>query len=87
MEFPCHYLILENSVKSNSIFDSLYLKNVSFGVEKKVSDPLWILTKREDTTLTQLYCAPVLNNTVNDILVLWFSEIYFKTHGFYITII
>ena len=51
-------------MKFNSISDSLFDKNVPFGVEKKVSDRLQIYPKLEESALIQLHRAPVSNNTV-----------------------
>ena len=80
-------LLSENSVKLNSISDSLFDENVLFVVEKKVSNRLRIFPKWEESALTQLYRAPVSNNIVRGFLstlVLWRI---FKTHWFYVTFI
>ena len=76
--FHAIILLLENSVKSNLISDSLLDKNLPFGVEKKVSDHLQIFPKLEDSALTQMYRDLVLNNKVRGFLVLCFSGEYFK---------
>ena len=66
------------------MLDSLLEENAPFGVEKKVLGHLWFFYKWEDSTLIQLYHAPVLNNNIRGFfstLVLWqmfktpFSEI------------
>ena len=70
-------------MKLNSISDSLFDKNVPFGVEKKLSDNLRILPKSEDSVFTLLYLAPVLNNNVRDFFsTLVFCKISKKLTGF-----
>ena len=72
--FHAIILLSENSVKLNSISDSLFDENVPIGVENKMLDRLQIFPKWEDYALTQLYCAPVSNNTVRGFfstLVFW----------------
>ena len=81
--FHAIILLLENSVKFNSISDSLFDKNIPFGVEKKVSDRLKIFSKQEDPDLTQVYCDPVSKNTVRGFFSpLFFWRIFQKLTGF-----
>ena len=66
--FQAIILLSENSVKSISISDFLFDKNVPIGVEKKVLHRLQIYPKWEDSAMTQVDLAPILNNTVREFL-------------------
>ena len=67
----------ENSVKFDLILDSLFDKNAPFGIERKVSGRPQIFPKQENSALTQLYHAPVYNNTVREFFSTFFSGEYF----------
>ena len=64
----------DNPVKLNSSSDSLFDKNIPFGVENKVLHRLWIIYRWEDFALTQMYLTTVSNNLVRGLfstLVFW----------------
>ena len=69
-------LLSDHSMKLNSISDSLFDKNVPFGVEKKVLRRLQTLTKWEYYALIQLHPAPVSNINVSFFSTLVFWQIF-----------
>ena len=82
MEFPCYYFDFGEFREIKFNFGFFIWREHPVCGRKKVLDCLQILPKWEESTLIQLYCASVSNDTVRWFLVLYFSGNILKLKGF-----